>query len=236
VISFFIPIRKGSKRVKDKNIKPLPGYRYGVTELKIKQLLRLKKLLKKQKKNDLSKFEFIVSTDCAKTKKYLQKFKWLKIHNRPKELATDDSLDLLIKEVSNICSGKYILWTHVTSPFFNERDYLDFLVQFFKNKNKKSKSAFSADIINKFIFSKKKGGWVSHDANKKKWPRTQDLNNLFVANSAAFIAEREVYKKNKDRLCKYTFPILTRDLSGFDLDNKKDFQHLKKLINPRSKV
>ena len=50
MISFFIPIRKGSKRVKDKNIKPLPGYKFGVTELKIKQLDRLRKLLKKQKK------------------------------------------------------------------------------------------------------------------------------------------------------------------------------------------
>ena len=229
MISFFIPIRKGSKRVKDKNIKPLPGYKFGVTELKIKQLLRLRKLLKKQKKNDLNKFEFVVSTDCLRTKKYLLKFKWLKIHNRSKNLATDDSLDLLIKEVTKICIGKYILWTHVTSPFFNESDYLDFLIKFFKNKDKKNKSAFSADIINKFIFSKKIG-WVSHDTKRKKWPRTQDLNNLYVANSAAFIAEREVYKKNKDRLCKNTFPILTRDISGFDLDNKKDFQYLKKIF------
>lgn len=229
MISFFIPIRKGSKRVKDKNIKPLPGYKLGVTELKIKQLLRLRKLLKKQKNNNLNKFEFVVSTDCLRTKKYLQKFKWLKIHNRPKNLATDDSLDLLIKEVAKICTGKFILWTHVTSPFFNESDYLDFLLKFFKNKNKKNKSAFSADIINKFIFSKKIG-WVSHDVKRKKWPRTQDLNNLYVANSAAFIAEREVYKKNKDRLCKNTFPILTRDISGFDLDNKKDFQYLRKIF------
>ncbi len=229
MISFFIPIRKGSKRVKDKNIKPLPGYKFGVTELKIRQLFRLRKLIKKQKKKHLNKFEFVVSTDCLRTKKYLRKFKWLKIHNRSKNLATDDSLDLLIKEVSKICTGKYILWTHVTSPFFNEKDYLDFLIKFFKNKNKKNKSAFSADIINKFIFSKK-NGWVSHNAKKKKWPRTQDLNNLYVANSAAFIAAREVYKKNKDRLCKNTFPILTRDVAGFDLDNKKDFQHLRKIL------
>lgn len=229
MISFFIPIRKGSKRVKDKNIKPLPGYKFGVTELKIKQLLRLRKLLKKQKKKDLNKFEFVVSTDCPRTKKYLIKFKWLKIHNRSKNLATDDSLDLLIKEVPKICTGKYILWTHVTSPFFNENDYLNFLIEFFKNKNQKNKSAFSADIINKFIFSKK-NGWVSHDAKRKKWPRTQDLNDLYLANSAAFIAEKEVYKKNKDRLCKNTFPILTRNISGFDLDNKKDFQHLRQVL------
>ena len=153
----------------------------------------------------------------------------MKIHNRSKNLATDDSLDLLIKEVTKICIGKYILWTHVTSPFFNESDYLDFLIKFFKNKDKKNKSAFSADIINKFIFSKKIG-WVSHDTKRKKWPRTQDLNNLYVANSAAFIAEREVYKKNKDRLCKNTFPILTRDISGFDLDNKKDFKYLRQIF------
>ncbi len=229
MISFFIPIRKGSKRVKDKNIKPLPGYKFGVTELKIKQLLQLRKLLKKQKKKDLNKFEFVVSTDCPRTKKYLIKFKWLKIHNRSKNLATDDSLDLLIKEVPKICTGKYILWTHVTSPFFNENDYLNFLIEFFKNKNQKNKSAFSADIINKFIFSKK-NGWVSHDAKRKKWPRTQDLNDLYLANSAAFIAEKEVYKKNKDRLCKNTFPILTRNISGFDLDNKKDFQHLRQVL------
>ena len=50
MISFFIPIRKGSKRVKDKNIKPLPGYKLGVTELKNKTTSWIKKIAKKTKK------------------------------------------------------------------------------------------------------------------------------------------------------------------------------------------
>ena len=43
-ITIFVPIRKGSKRIKNKNIKPLPGLKFGITELKINQLnqLRLK--------------------------------------------------------------------------------------------------------------------------------------------------------------------------------------------------
>ena len=64
----------------------------------------------------------------------------------------------------------------------------------------------------------------------RKMAKNARSNNLYIANSAAFIAEREVYKKNKDRLCKNTFPILSRDISGFDLDNKKDFQCLRQIF------
>ena len=49
MISFFIPIRKGSKRIKNKNFKPLPGYRFGLTEIKIKQIIKFKNLIKKNK-------------------------------------------------------------------------------------------------------------------------------------------------------------------------------------------
>ena len=45
MISFFIPIRKGSKRVKNKNIKKLENYKLGLTELKINQLKKFKQLL-----------------------------------------------------------------------------------------------------------------------------------------------------------------------------------------------
>jgi len=48
MISIFIPIRKGSKRIINKNIKSLPKFRFGLTELKLKQLEKLKKILKKE--------------------------------------------------------------------------------------------------------------------------------------------------------------------------------------------
>ncbi len=233
MISFFIPIRKGSKRVKNKNIKPLPGFKYGVTELKLKQLNKLKNLLEKTKTQKLKRFEFIISTDCLKTKKFVSRFDWIKVHNRPKKLATDDSLDLLIKEVPKICNGEYILWTHVTSPFFDEIDYINFLNTFFKTRLAKNKSAFSADILNKFIF--KRGiGWISHNVKKKKWPRTQDLKDIYTANSAAFIAHKDIYKKFNDRICNNTIPIKSRENSGFDLDNKKDFIELRKFLKEKS--
>ena len=118
------------------------------------------------------------------------------------------------------------MWTHVTSPYFNEYDYINFIRLFFKKKNKINKSAFSAEKIKKFVFNKKRG-WVSHNYIKKKWPRTQDLQLCYSVNSAAFIAPREIYLKNKDRLCKNPIPINSREGSGFDIDDLDDFNNLK---------
>jgi len=222
MISFFIPIRKGSKRIKNKNFKPLPGYRFGLTEIKIKQIIKFKNLIKKNKIK--KKFEYVVSTNCKKTINFLKPYKWIKIHKRFDADSGDDSLDRLIKLVPKICQGKYVLWTHVTSPFFNERHYLRFIEEFFKKKL--HKSAFSADKIQKFLYSKKKG-WISHNAKIKKWPRTQDLESLYIANNAAFITHRNIYKLYRDRICKNPLPIVSDFGSSFDIDDYNDFYKLK---------
>ena len=223
MISIFIPIRKGSKRVVNKNFRPIGKYKLGLFEIKIRQLQKLKNINKKYN------FEFIISTDSKKVEKYCKKFKWIKIHKRRKSLAGDHSLQKLINLVPNICKGNYILWTHVTSPMFGSRDYINFLNSFYKNKKTISSSAFSADIIQKFIYTEK-AGWISHNANKKiKWPRTQDLKKLYELNSAAIIAHRKIYINDKNRLCKKPIPILTSQNKGFDIDTIEDFKMIKNL-------
>ena len=228
MISIFIPVRKVSKRVKNKNTRALPKYKNGLTEIKIKQLNRFRNLIKKKKPKFFNKFEFIISTNCEKVKKITKKFSWIRLHERNRRLSVDDSLTELIEEIPKICFGKFILWTHVTSPFFSENDYYDFLNKFF-NKKQANRSAFSADLIQKFIY-KDKHGWISHNFKKNKWPRTQDLPKFFCANSAAFIAPISVYKKQRDRLCKTPIPIVSKDQSGFDIDTISDFNYLKKKL------
>ena len=225
MISFFIPIRKGSKRIINKNLKKLPKYNRGLTELKIGQF---KNLRKKVHYEIGQKVEFVVSTNCKKVIKFLKKFSWIKIHKRSENLSSDNSLDKLIRIVPKICKGNYILWTHVTSPLFDEKEYSSFLKKFLENK-KKHNSAFSADTIQKFIFSDKK--WISHDVRKRKWPRTQDLKPLYIANSAAFIASRKVYINKKNRICSNPMPIVTNKKKALDIDNLEDFKKLKNILN-----
>ena len=65
---------------------------------------------------------------------------------------------------------------------------------------------------------------------EKKWPRTQDLEPLHIANSCAFIAHRDIYYKNNDRLCKDPLPIISQKNSSLDIDNYTDFLALTKVL------
>ena len=223
MISFFIPIRENSKRIKNKSTRRIGKFKLGLTEIKIRHLKKLKNLIKRY--NKIPKIEFIVSTNSNKVKKYIKKFSWIKIHNRSKKLASDDCLDDLIKEVPKICSGNFILWTHVTSPCFDEFCYKNFILDFLKNL-KKHDSAFSADLIGTYILNNK-FKWVSHNMNKKKWPRTQDLEKHFSVNSAAFIAKRQIYIRQNNRLGSKPLPILSKAKTGFDIDEMEDLIFLK---------
>ena len=188
--------------------------------------IKIRQFQKLQNINNKYDLEFIISTDSKRVENYCKRFKWIKIHKREKSVAGDHSLQKLINLVPKICNGKFILWTHVTSPLFASRDYLNFLNSFFKKKKNINSSGFSADRIQKFIYADK-NGWISHDINKIKWPRTQDLKKLYVLNSAAIIAHRKIYLKNKNRLCKKPLPIITSQNKGFDVDTIKDFRKIK---------
>ncbi len=128
-----------------------------------------------------------------------------------------------------ICKGELILWTHVTSPFFNHLSYIKFIKKFLENK-KNFDSAFTASVISSFIYNKSKKKWLSHNKFINKWPRTQDLDKIYSLNNAAFISKREIYTKLKDRIGNKPFPYESYENIDeiFDIDNKKDFKSFQK--------
>jgi CMP-N-acetylneuraminic acid synthetase len=221
MISIFIPIRKGSKRVKNKNIRKIGKFNLGLTEIKIKQIIKLKKIL-----GNRHKIEFVIATNCLKTLKYCKNFEWIKTYKRSESISGDHSLNKLINLVPKICEGKFILWTHVTSPLFSSNCYYDFIKSFYRKNTRRS--AFTADLIQKFLYQGERK-WISHNNKKNKWPRSQDLKPTFVVNSAAFIASRKTYVKARDRLCKNPYPLISKGNTGFDIDTRDDFKKLKKL-------
>ena len=91
--------------------------------------------------------------------KFLKKFSWVKIHKRSEILSSDNCLDKLIKIVPKICKGNYILWTHVTSPLFDEKEYSSFLKKFLENK--KSTIVLFQLIQSKNLFSQIKNGYLT---------------------------------------------------------------------------
>ena len=231
MISFFIPIKKNSKRVINKNTKKISKFKLGLTEIKLNQLKKFRNKIIKDKILKNRKFEYVVSSDDLKIKKFIEKYSWIKFNLRPKRLAKDDCLEELINYVPKICKGKFILWTHVTSPLFNDLSYVKFIKNFLGHANKFD-SSFTSKEIKSFIYNKTLNKWLSHNYSKNKWPRTQDLDKIYLLNSAAFIAKRNVYTKIKDRIGKRPLPFENYENSYeiFDIDDKEDFNYFQKKL------
>ena len=64
---------------------------------------------------------------------------------------------------------------------------------------KKYDSLLTVDKNNQYLINSK-NKWLSHNPKIKKWPRTQDLRDIYHVNSAAFISTRKLYLKYKDRI------------------------------------
>ena len=108
-------MRKGSQRVKNKNIRDFSGVVGGLTYIKLSQLLEVKEIT-----------TIIVSTDDEKVKEIAKSFNSNKIviDDRPSNLASSNtSTDDLIKYVPSIINKGAVLWTHVTSPFIDSSAY-----------------------------------------------------------------------------------------------------------------
>ena len=141
MVTCFLPCRKGSERVVNKNIKPFAGFKRGLIEIKLQQL-----------KECPSIDEIILSTNDDEIIEFAesQGIEKMTIHRRDDELCSSTtSTDKLVQLASEISNSEHILWTHVTSPFFTSSDYTRFIESYFEAIEKDFDSIFSEFSSNK---------------------------------------------------------------------------------------
>ena len=212
-ITVFLPMRKSSQRVKNKNIKDFAAIKGGLTFIKISQLLKVDLIDK-----------IIVSTNDDEVKNIARSFNSSKIiiDDRPEYLAdSSTSTDELINYVPTIVDSGIVLWTHVTSPFVNEKLYKN-MIQFYLKNLEQYDSLMSVTKVQKFLWDD--NGPINYDRKKEKWPRTQTIKPLYEVNSGAFIADIEVYKKYNDRMGQSPFLYELDEKEAFDIDWEVDFE------------
>jgi len=213
VIDIFLPCRSSSVRVKNKNIKKFSNKKFGLLELKISQLVLIKGIR-----------NIIVSTNEKKIINFLRKKKNKKIiiDIRAKNLCTSKtSTDELIKYVPKKITSDHILWTHVTSPFFDTKEY-ERAIRMYKNNLKKYDSLMGVTKIQDFLYDKNKP--INFNKKKEKWPQTQNLKKLFIINNTIFLSSRKNYIKYKDRIGKKPFLLDIKKIKSFDIDWPEDFK------------
>lgn len=213
-IAFFLPTRKGSERVKNKNTRSFAGMDGGLIENKIRQLLGTKLI-----------DEIILSTNDEKCMEVAQKYasdKRLCIIPRPDELClSSTNLQDLICYVPTITDANHILWGHVTTPLAGAEEYDKGIELYLSKLNEGYDSLVGVTELKNFLLNKE--GKLVNNTTDIPWPRTQDLEPLYEINHTMFLAKREVYTELKNRLGNKVLLHVMDEIHSKDIDWEDDF-------------
>lgn len=214
-VAFFLPTRKGSERVKNKNTKPFAGIEGGLIENKIRQLVETWLL-----------DEIILSTNdetcMAIAQQYAKSDARVRIIPRPEELClSSTNLQDLICYVPTITDADHILWGHVTTPLAGADQY-DAGIQLYLDKLSEGyDSLVGVTELKNFLLNKE--GKLINNTTDIPWPRTQDLEPLYEINHTMFLAKRDVYEEQKNRIGKKPLLHVMDEIHSFDIDWPDDF-------------
>lgn len=219
MITAFLPCRKGSQRIPDKNIKPFAGIEGGLLNIKLQQLIACERI-----------DSIIVSSNDERVLSFTQSLKHSKItiDERPDHLGSNNTTtDELIRYVPTLIKQGDVLWTHVTSPFIDENDYLRLIHQYYACLGEGYDSLMTVLKLQGFIWNKK--GPISYKRDELKWPMTQNIEPLYEIDSGAFISSAENYLIFNDRVGVSPKLIEQEKAKSVDIDWPDDFEFAESL-------
>ena len=204
-ITAIIAVRKGSERVKDKNIKPFNDT--NLLENKIKILLKVKNL-----------DNIIVSSDCNKMLSLAKKL-GVETHIRdPYYTSNECPGSKNLKHLAEQTDSKYILYTPVTSPLVKPETYEN-IINKFRGFDKNYDSIITISYLKDFL-------WLNDaplNYDPLNCPRSQDLESIFKLNFGACLLERETMIKNQYVVGDKPYWYELDELEGVDVDVPFDF-------------
>ena len=214
-LALFLPVRSGSERVVQKNTRSFAGYENGIFELKLNQI------------KDLDEVDqTIISSNDEKcleiATSFKDKIKNLVIDERPEHLGNASTkLEDLIIHASKINNCDHILWTHATNPLFFSNNYKAAIKQYYDQLSNGYDSLVSGYLMKEFLIDPENNEIINNKTDLK-WPRTQDLAELFSINNAVFLADSERYKMG-DRIGVNPYYLVNDKVASLDIDYEEDF-------------
>ncbi len=210
-ITAVIPIRSGSQRVKDKNLR-----RFGDTtlmELKIKNLLQVPELDK-----------IIVNTNSEEAINIVKNYREYQVgrrldyHRREEYYASSQcSGSEFFKHLGEVTDTDIFVYSPCTSPFVKTETFSK-CIQAFKSSND-SDCIASVSYIKEFMWLN--GNPLNYDPLNA--PNSQDLPDVVALNFGVTVVGREDLIKNRNIIGKHPQFVLTSDIEAIDIDTPLDF-------------
>ena len=211
----FLPCRKGSERIPNKNTKDFAGVKGGLLKIKLDQLINVSAVESiTVSSNDYMVLDFANKYNDSR----------IRIDERPEHLGNSStSTDDLIKYVPTIIPEGHVLWTHVTSPFLNEIGYESIIKRYYQDLKNGYDSLMTVKELRGFIWNKDQP--ISYNRNIEKWPRTQTIESLYEVDSAVFVNSVDQYRAMSDRIGSKPSMYIQDVKSSIDIDWPEDFSY-----------
>jgi len=224
--TLFVPCRRGSQRVPDKNTRPFAGHPGGLLGVKLDQL---------EATRGLDTIVVDSNDPLVLERARARQRTWgrgagaaaLEVHERPDHLGrSDTTTDDLIAYALATVGGDELVWTHVTSPFCGAASYERMLGAWRDTPRDRYDSFMAVHPIKSFVWSAE--GPLNHTRGGPdgglRWPRTQDVTPVYDVCSALFVVPLPVGRALGDRIGRAPRLFELDRLEALDIDWDEDFR------------
>ena len=202
-ITAIIPVRKGSVRVKNKNLKPFADS--SLPEIKIKQLKNI---------NILDRI--VVSSDCEKMLNLANSL-GVETHQRDEYYASSEANNSeFFKNLGQSIDGDYLMYSPVTCPLISKETYLECINTFQKDG---IENLVSVAPVKHHMWLD--GKPLNYDIANS--PNSQDLPNIYqITYGISLIAKSDMIEYGNVVTQNPTFKVLD-EIESIDIDTEFDF-------------
>ena len=204
-ISALVAVRKNSRRIVGKNIRPFAGS--SLLEIKISQLLRMPEI-----------DEVCVSSDCATMVSMAEKMGARGIIRESKFASDKVPMNQVYAHLASEVTYEHVLYAHVTSPLLSDES-LKKCIEKYQNLPSKYDSLATVKSVKDYIWDA--NGAINYDPDCH--PRSQDLPHYYALNFAVNILPQSVMIKKKNIVGKSFYPYFLDKIESIDIDEKEDF-------------
>lgn len=211
-VTALIPVRAGSRRLKNKNILP-----FGDSNLlihKIRQLKQVKEITTIVVSSDSDIMLQMASDEGVETCK------------RPKKYCDDVSVPVneVVKYICKNTIGEHLLWAPCVCPLMGPLHYSEAIKIYLKNKD--HDSLVSVARFKEFLWDE--NGSVNYDASRRH-VISQDLPLMWIVTNGIYLAKRKDMIKWEYFLGKKPYKYEVDKITAVDIDDGEDYEMAKAL-------
>ncbi len=214
----FIPVRGGSKGIKNKNIKSIASK--PLVQWSIEAAVASKEIDK-----------VFVSTDSESIKTVVLSLGLdkVKVIDRSSETATDNaSTESALMEFATSYEFKSVVLIQATSPLINST-HLDESVKLHYNHD--LKSVLSVVLQKRFIWDYTKDGFIEpNNYDHFNRPRRQEFEGYLVENGSLYITSKQNLIKSNNRVSGHIVPYVMPEPTYYEIDELSDWIIIENLL------